>query len=67
VPHDNDHGAIHVDVATGVVIVVDGLDRLLDGNVGPLTAREPLTTPKLAAVGDAMAAVTAASSSQSRA
>jgi hypothetical protein len=34
VPDDHDHGAIHIDVATGVVIV-DGLDRVLDGNVGP--------------------------------
>jgi hypothetical protein len=67
---DHDHGAVDLDVATPnvlviivvIVVIVDGLDRLLDGDLGALTAREPRPPPELAAVRDAMAALTAASS-----
>jgi hypothetical protein len=39
VPDDHHYGAVDLDVAPAVVIVViiDGLDRLLDDDVGALT------------------------------
>jgi hypothetical protein len=50
---DHDHCAVDLDVAAAVVIVVivDGLDRLLDGDVGPLTAREPRSRPNVPQLG----------------
>jgi hypothetical protein len=52
VPDDHDNGAVDLDVAAFVILVVlvviiDGLDRLLDGDVGSLTAREPRPHPNL--------------------